>query len=138
MVRIFFVLLLEFAVTVLFAVAFTGAFFWAQGVGAMQSFSIDAPAFVADTMLVAFAIFALLLVIGGIRKRGLGFGVWATILAAIIAALVNAVWILARTSGVAIPSLDTVLVALEAGGIFLLAAALATIGVRRVIKIRSS
>jgi hypothetical protein len=135
MLRVIFVLLFELVLSVAFAIAFAGVFLWWQGASIPQAFSVDAPHLILVFMDIGIGVFAILLLIGGIRRRGLGWSIGGTFLAALIGAIVNLVWIaiLSAAAGGVDPA--AMLLGVEAGVIFVIAATIATIGVRRIIRI---
>ncbi len=139
MLRVVFVLFFELILSVVFAIAFAGAFLWWQGASIPQAFSVDAPRLILVFMDIGIAVFAILLIIGGIRRRGLGWSIGGTFLAALIGAIVNLVWIAILSASADAGAVDpaAMLLGVQAGVIFVIAAMIATIGVRRIIRIPS-
>lgn len=138
MIRVIFALLFELVLAVAFAIAFAGVFLWWQGETIAQAFAVDAPHMILVFMDIGIAVFAILLIIGGIRRRGVGWSIGGTFLAALVGALVNLAWIalLSAASGGTIDP-GAMLLGVQAGVIFVIAATIATIGVRRIIRIPS-
>ena len=138
MIRVIFALLFELVLSVAFAIFFAGIFLWWQGETIAESFHSGCPA--SDPRLHGHRhrVFAIFLIIGGIRRRGVGWSIGGTFLAALIGALVNLVWIaiLSAASGGTIDP-AAMLLGVQAGAIFVIAATIATIGVRRIIRIPS-
>ena len=135
MLRVIFVLLFELVLSVVFALAFAGAFLWWQGASIPQAFTVDAPHLILVFMDIGIAAFAILLIVGGIRRRGLGWSIGGTFLAALIGAIVNLAWITILSAGAGGVDPAAMLLGVQAGIIFVIAATIATIGVRRIIRI---
>ncbi len=137
MLRVIFVLLFELVLSVVFALAFAGVFLWWQGASIPQAFTVDAPHLILVFMDIGIAAFAILLIVGGIRRRGLGWSIGGTFLAALIGAIVNLVWIAILSAGAGAVDPAAMTLGVQAGVIFVIAATIATIGVRRIIRIPS-
>jgi hypothetical protein len=133
MARVVLTLVLEVLLAVLLALVIGGLFLMLLGASPAEAFLSESPRLLFIFMDVGLVVWVVLLIVGAIRRKGLGWSIGGTILAAVIAALVNliVVAVLAIAGGGA----DIFFIALgfEAGAIFVIAAAIATLLVRRVI-----
>ena len=86
-------------------------------------------------MAVGLVVWMILLIVGGFRRRGLGWGTLGTALAALIAAAVNlvVVSVIAIAGGGA--DIFYIVIGLEAGVVFVIAALLSAVLSRRLIAV---
>lgn len=126
-------LVLVFAVVI--ALLLGGLVQWALSSDFADAFLVQSPQLQFTFMDVGLIAFAVLLLIGGLRRKGLGWGTVGTVLAALLAAVVNliVVAIIAIAGGGA--DIFYIAIGLEAGAIFVLGAVLATLIARRILPV---
>lgn len=76
-----------------------------------------------------------LLIVGGVRRRGLGWGFGGGMLAALVGALVNLVWIAIISTIQGGADIFAIALGVQAGVFFLIGALVATLVVRRLLPI---
>jgi hypothetical protein len=123
---------LQLVLTLVLAVLAAGLLQWFFGAAPAEAFLDQGPRLIFTFMDVGLIAWLLLLVIGAARGRGLGFGMLGTILAALVAAVLNlvVVTVVAVIQGGA----DILYIALgvEAGIIFIVAALITALVVQWV------
>lgn len=119
---------LEFAVAVILSLAISGFFSLVIGSEPIEAFLADGPRMLTTGMGIGLIVWALLLIVGLIRKltSGNGWRVGTSIVSAVVAVVVNlaAVTVIGVTGG---RGLSLVVFAIEAGTVFLLAAIVAAL-----------
>lgn len=122
-------------ISVLLAWVFGGLAFLAQGAPVAEAFFVEAPSLVFVFMDLGLVVWMVLLIIGGIRRQGLGAGKAGTILAAIVAALANlaVIAVLVMQSGTV--DMLAISLGLQAGAVFVAGAGVATVIAHRLVPV---
>jgi len=135
MARVILHQVLVFVLSVVFALVIGGLLQLVLGSSVSGAFLEESPRLLFIFMDVGLVVWIILLIVGGFRCRGLGWGTVGTGLAALIAALINlvVVSVLAIAGGGA--DLFYIVLGLEAGATFVISAILAIVISRRLIAV---
>jgi hypothetical protein len=134
MSRVILTIVLEVVLAILLSLVLAGVWFLFLGETLADAFFGDGFGLLFTFMDVGLIAWLLLLILGGVRRRGLGWGVGGSILAAFIAVIVNliVVTIVAMVQGGA--NIFYIALGIEAGIVFLIAAPIAVLIVQRLVK----
>lgn len=125
-------------ISVLLAWVFGGLAFLVQGAPAGDAFLVEAPSLVFVFMDIGLVVWMVLLIIGGIRRQGLGAGKAGTIIAAVVAALANlaVIAVLVMQSGTG--DMLAISLGVQAGAVFVAGAGVATVIAHRLVPPRAA
>jgi hypothetical protein len=134
MSRVILTIALELVLAILLALAVNGVWLLFLGESVADAFLDQGFRLLFTFMDVGLVVWLLLLILGAVRRRGLGWGVGGSLVAAFIGTLVNltVVTIVAFVQGGA--NIFYIALGLEAGILFLIAAAVAVPIVHRLVK----
>ena len=134
MPRRFLIAAVQLALTLVLALLIAGVLQWFLGTQPLEAFLDQGPRLMLTFMDVGLVTWLVLLVIGAVRGRGLGFGMLGTILAALIAAALNlvAVTVIGVIQGGA--QIFAIALGVEAGVVFLVAAIAIALVVHGLVK----
>ena len=135
MVRVILHQVLVLVLSVVFALILGGLLQWFLGGSFSDAFLVESPRLLFTFMDVGLVVWMILLIVGGFRRRGLGWGTVGTALAALIAAVVNlvVVSVIAIAGGGA--EIFYIVIGVEAGAVFVIGALLAIVLSRRLIAV---
>jgi hypothetical protein len=122
-------------ISVVLAWVFGGLAFLVQGAPVTDAFFVEAPSLVFVFMDIGLVVWMVLLIIGGIRRQGLGAGKAGTIIAAVVAALANlaVIAVLVMQSGTA--DMLAISLGVQAGAVFVAGAGVATVLAHRLVPV---
>lgn len=125
--------IITLVISVLLAWIFAGIAFLVQGAPVTDAFLVEAPTLVFVFMDIGLVVWMVLLIIGGIRRQGLGAGKAGTIVAAVVAALANlaVIAVIVMQSGTADPL--AISFGVQAGAVFVAGAGVATVIAHRIV-----
>lgn len=131
--RVVLVSVLELVLSLLLAWLLGGLLLWGLGSDPAAAFTSEVAHLLFVFMDVGIVVWMLMLIVGAVRRRGLGWGVGGTILAALLAVVVNlvVVSIIAIAQGGA--DIFAIAIGVEAGLVFLVAAVVAVVVARRIV-----
>ena len=134
MSRVILTIVLQLVLAILLTLVLSGVWFLLLGESPAEAFLDQGFRLLFTFMDVGLVAWLLLLILGGVRRRGLGWGIGGSILAAFIATVVNliVVVIVAFVQGGA--NIFYIALGLEAGMLFLIAAVIAVPIVHRLVK----
>lgn len=134
MSRAILTIVLELVLAILLTLALSGVWFLFMGEAPAAAFLDQGFRLLFTFMDVGLVAWLLLLILGAVRRRGLGWGIGGSILAAFLATVVNliVVTIVAFVQGGA--NIFYIALGVEAGILFLIAAAIAVPIVHRLVK----
>jgi hypothetical protein len=134
MSRVILTIVFEVVLAILLSLLLAGVWFLVLGESPAEAFLDDGFGLLFTFMDIGLIAWLLLLILGGVRRRGLGWGIGGSILAAFLAVIVNliVVVIVAMVQGGA--NIFYIALGLEASIIFLIAAPIAVIVVQRLVK----
>lgn len=127
--------LVTLVVSVVLALVFAGLALLMQGMPVDRAFLVEGPNLIFVFMDIGLVIWMVLLIIGGIRRQGLGAGRAGTIIAAVVAALGNLVVITVLVVQSGSTDLIAIGIGALAGAVFVAGAALATIVAHRLLPV---
>ena len=134
MVRPVLSVILQVAIGTILTLALAGLYFFlVLGVQPTEAFFDQAIRIVLIFVDIGIVTWALLLIIGAVRKRGIGWGVGGSILAALIGTIVNLVWIVILSVINGGADIFAIALGVQAGIFFLIAVAITALLVLRVI-----
>lgn len=119
--------LVTLVVSVVLALVFAGLALLMQGMPVDRAFLVEGPNLIFVFMDIGLVIWMVLLIIGGIRRQGLGAGRAGTIIAAVVAALGNLVVITVLVVQSGSTDLIAIGIGALAGAAFVAGVALATV-----------
>lgn len=125
MVRVVLVSVLTFVLSVIVAWGLGGLLLWGFGSSPAEAFTREVASLLFVFMGIGFAAWALLLIVGAIRRRGLGWGTGGALLAALIAAAFNVVAVSAIAIARGGADIFAIAIAIEAALVFVVATAIA-------------
>lgn len=108
---------------------------WGLGSEPGDAFGIESLSLLFGFAGIALAVWAVLLIVGAVRRKGLGWGVGGSILAALIAAVANLMGMIVILFAMGGAAIFGVGIAIEAGVVFFVAAVLGTLIARRIVRI---
>lgn len=125
--------IITLAISVLLAWVFAAVTLLVQGVPVDQAFLVEAPYLLFVFMDLGLVVWMVLLIIGGIRRRGLGAGRAGTLAAAVVAALANLILIAAIVMQSGTVDMLAIGLGVQAGAVFVAAAGVATVIAHRLL-----
>jgi hypothetical protein len=120
-------------ISVVLDLIFAGLALLVQGMPVDRAFLVEGPNLIFVFMDIGLVIWMVLLIIGGIRRQGLGAGRAGTIIAAVVAALGNLVVITVLVVQSGSTDLIAIGIGALAGAVFVAGAALATVVAHRLL-----
>lgn len=129
---------LTFALSVVVAWILGGLLMWGFGSSPAEAFTHEVASLLFVFMGIGFAAWALLLVVGVLRRRGLGWGTGGAILAALVAAVLNVVAVSAIAIARGGADIFAIAIALEASVVFLIAVAIAAPVARKLVPLAAA
>lgn len=126
---------LVLVLSAVFALILGGLLELALGSSVSDSFLVESPRLLFTFMDVGLVVWILLLIVGGFRRRGLGWGTVGTGLAALVAALINIIVVSAIAIAGGGADIFYIVIGFEASVVFVISAILAVVISRRLIAV---
>ena len=134
MSRIVLRIVLQVVIATVLTLLLAGLYFWlVLGETPADAFFDQAVRLVLGFIDVGILTWLVLLIVGGMRKRGLGWGFGGSLLAALIGTVVNLIWIVILSIINGGADIFAIALGVQAGFFFLVGVVLAELLVRRVI-----